>query len=813
MESLSAPAADAAAADVSAPAATADEDETALLKASVDALFESMATDGSGKVSRKELATKLFADASFADSLLGIADASTVPAILLVMRILEKMGTDQNGDTYITPKHTREELVASLLADREVALLKVRVDALFESMAKDGSGEISRKELAAKLRADCQIESLLGIADASTNPAVLLVKRILDEDGDTYITPQELQTMRSAVKLTPQELVVERVVKLVVAVERVERVEAARRHNLQETLITYAERMHAWVQTFNGASLLLTALVAMVYTALSQREDDKCAVFPFLPENTTTTSYYLLARLVAVAGVIFLSVVTIWYDLTLEVADPILERLENPAPADQKGQWWSKYETRFRTLVGVVAFVSLMFAVHSFHLVLQQGTATCTLINTLPFAGALVALHYAHRLLVGGNEAAPEKRETLSKQYWGESRVVRASMNARASGYVDLSDDEENATTRQCCGTRLRPANAPTPKTTNALACCGCSRARCSLIWFSVLLAVTLSLGQQLALQTRSQTSIAVRQITLEERHAIMRGITITPARRQLWDAPSSNISGLGTRVSRPVLTEMASPPEGNHLQRMGAPPSTTATFTVERRQLEAEIGSMADLSALQCNGAVIEMAPDTSELILRYTAITVGSVAIGSGLAAYAVIAAPEIAATYMGTALFSAVTDTLALVSASTAGTALTSLGASSAASFGVAAISADTALVLGATELTVGVAGGGYVVGRGVSEMVDFVFGDPPQDSAEDACTLQPFEFNMREFDPDYDGTRSYTQRKVLATSADGLQDIVELVISPRTKMDMQTNPNVLRLGASPMEAQLVARLSFH
>jgi len=416
----------------------------------------------------------------------------------------------------------------------------------------------------------------------------------------------------------------------------------------------------------------------------------------------------------------------------------------------------------------------------------------------LPFAGALVAMHYAHRLLVGGNEAAPEKRETLSKQYW-ESRV------ARAPGYDVLREDEENAN-------RLRPANAPTPKTTNALACCGCSRARCSLIWFSVLLAVVLTLGQQLALQTRSQPSVAVRQITLEERHAIMRGITITPARRQLWDAPSSNISGLGTRVSRPVLTEMASPPEGNHLQRMGVPPSTTATFTVERRQLEAKIGSMADLAALQCHGAVIEVATDTSELILRYTAITVGSVAIGGGLAVYAVTAAPVFVATYMGTALVSAVTDTLALVSASTAGAAVANIGANTAVSMG-AAISADTALVLGTTELTVGVAGGGYVVGLGVSEMVDFVFGDPPQDSAEDACTLQPFVFNMREFDPDYDGTRSYTQRKVLATSADGLQDIVELVISPRTKMDMQTNPNVLRLGASPMEAQLVARLSFH
>jgi hypothetical protein len=357
-----------------------------------------------------------------------------------------------------------------------------------------------------------------------------------DKYGDTTISPQELQAMHSAVQ------------------RAAELVEAARRHIPQETRITYAERMHAWVQTFNGASILLTALVAMVYTALSQREDDKCAVFPFLPEDTTTTSYYLLARLVAVAGVIFLSVVTIWYDLTLEVADPILERLENPAPADQKGQWWSKYETRFRTLVGVVAFVSLMFAVHSFHLVLQQGAATCTLINALPFAGALVAMHYAHRLLVGGNEAAPEKRETLSKQYW-ESRV------ARAPGYDVLSDDEENATTRQCCGTRLRPANAPTPKTTNALACCGCSRARCSLIWFSLLLAVVLTLGQQLAeLQTRSQPSVAVRQITLEERHAIMRGITITPARRQLWDAPSSNISGLGKRGCQCVVSDQARP-------------------------------------------------------------------------------------------------------------------------------------------------------------------------------------------------------------------------------------------------------------
>ena len=119
--------------DVSAPAAAADADETALLKSRVDALFESMDTDGSGEISRKELAAKLRADGQI-ESLLGIADASTVPEVVHVMRILDQMGTDQDGDTYITreelqtmhsyitPKITREELVAGLLADREVAV-------------------------------------------------------------------------------------------------------------------------------------------------------------------------------------------------------------------------------------------------------------------------------------------------------------------------------------------------------------------------------------------------------------------------------------------------------------------------------------------------------------------------------------------------------------------------------------------------------------------------------------------------------------------------------------------------------------------
>ena len=128
--------------DVSAPAAAADADETALLKSRVDALFDSMDTDGSGEISRKELAAKLRADGQI-ESLLGIADASTVPEVVHVMRILDKMETDKSGDTtilpqelqamhsYITPKITREELVAGLLADREgaVQLAAERVEA------------------------------------------------------------------------------------------------------------------------------------------------------------------------------------------------------------------------------------------------------------------------------------------------------------------------------------------------------------------------------------------------------------------------------------------------------------------------------------------------------------------------------------------------------------------------------------------------------------------------------------------------------------------------------------------------------------
>ena len=103
--------------DVSAPAAAADADETALLKSRVDALFESMDTDGSGEISRKELAAKLRADGEL-EALLGVADATTIPQVVRVVRMLEQTGEiDRDRDSFITC----EELETGLLADRAAA--------------------------------------------------------------------------------------------------------------------------------------------------------------------------------------------------------------------------------------------------------------------------------------------------------------------------------------------------------------------------------------------------------------------------------------------------------------------------------------------------------------------------------------------------------------------------------------------------------------------------------------------------------------------------------------------------------------------
>ena len=59
---------------------------------------------------------------------------------------------------------------AAAPSEAHLASTKARIHALFESMDTDGSGQISRKELAAKLRADGEFEALLGIADATSIP-------------------------------------------------------------------------------------------------------------------------------------------------------------------------------------------------------------------------------------------------------------------------------------------------------------------------------------------------------------------------------------------------------------------------------------------------------------------------------------------------------------------------------------------------------------------------------------------------------------------------------------------------------------------
>ena len=93
------------------------EAHLAATKARIHALFESMDTDGSGQISRKELAAKLRADGEF-EALLGIADATSIPQVVRVMRMLEETGElDQDGDAHIT----REEFESGLLADRSGA--------------------------------------------------------------------------------------------------------------------------------------------------------------------------------------------------------------------------------------------------------------------------------------------------------------------------------------------------------------------------------------------------------------------------------------------------------------------------------------------------------------------------------------------------------------------------------------------------------------------------------------------------------------------------------------------------------------------
>jgi len=76
---------------------------------------------------------------------------------------------------------------------------KAQIRAVFSSTDTDGDGTISRKELAAKLKADGEIEAILGIADATTIPQVVRAMRMLDQsgeldpDGDSQITYAEFE--------------------------------------------------------------------------------------------------------------------------------------------------------------------------------------------------------------------------------------------------------------------------------------------------------------------------------------------------------------------------------------------------------------------------------------------------------------------------------------------------------------------------------------------------------------------------------------------------------------------------------------------
>ena len=91
--------------------------------------------------------------------------------------------------------------VAAEFAAEDADAMKARIHALFDSIDTDGSFQISRKELAAKLRADGELEALLGFADATSIPQMVRVMRMLedtgeiDQDVNSHITRDEFETV------------------------------------------------------------------------------------------------------------------------------------------------------------------------------------------------------------------------------------------------------------------------------------------------------------------------------------------------------------------------------------------------------------------------------------------------------------------------------------------------------------------------------------------------------------------------------------------------------------------------------------------
>jgi Ca2+-binding EF-hand superfamily protein len=86
-----------------------------------------------------------------------------------------------------------------------------QVQAIFHEIDKDGSGTIDRKELAAKLKADGELEALLGEADAKGIREVVALLRkleegkVLDADGDSKISLDEFErAVERAAAATPQ---------------------------------------------------------------------------------------------------------------------------------------------------------------------------------------------------------------------------------------------------------------------------------------------------------------------------------------------------------------------------------------------------------------------------------------------------------------------------------------------------------------------------------------------------------------------------------------------------------------------------------
>ena len=537
-----------------------------------------------------------------------------------------------------------------------------------------------------------------------------------------------------------------------------------------------------------GGAVLLTVLAALVSFASSVwfTDEETCPVFPFLPEHTDESVYWWLNRAVAFGSVIILYVYTINYYKTLQTTVTL------------DGQWWSPRESTYRMIVGAVILVTMTFTVHSYNLIAAEErvspfSATCVLLNGAPFATGLIMALCAHTLLVAGNNAPLDDRLAL-----------RAKLS---------------------CGASIEKMMPADPKGRELGSCKLCTRLRCAVVCYSLVLGLILLRGQRLGQGIYHPPTS--HHLSREERIARARanpGHAIVAqglARREL----ASNVGTAGTcylpldrdqgnRVALRVVKAA-----GVGLASAGAVAGLVllAPVIMPAAAVDAAIVAAASEAAIAAAGvAGVDAAAAATAGSAAAAAAAAGAseaAAAAAGVAAANAAAAGVAAADVATAAAAAAAAEGAGAAAASAASAAAAAaVGGADAAAAAAAGVTAAAATESAATATAAAAAGGigGAASGTAFvtrSEVVELITNDPPHDMAEDACTEEPFWFDLsnddawlsRDHAPPLSEihTNSYTQRAVLTTKRYGPEDIVELEIRPRSPQSLRAHPHDVRI----------------